>query len=315
MATLSEALHRYLCVRRAFGFDLRFEERVLSKFTAMADAQGATHITTALFLEWRASYGQADNDTWAKRLTMVRAFAAWLRGSDPDTEIPPAGLIVGKPRRGKPYIFSDTEVATLVAEAARLPSPYGLRGWTCATLFGLIAVTGLRINEALSLDHRHLDLKHGLLVVERSKNRRSRTIPLSESTVEHLIAYQQERNRILGTPEEAFFRIESGSRFADCRARYNFARVCQRIGLRAPQRYCRHGRGPRIHDLRHTFAVRTIMDWYRRGLDPDREMPKLSAYLGHVKPEHTYWYIEAVPELLQLAARRAEGKLDREAIP
>ncbi len=188
MATLTTALERYLAVRRAFGFDLSFEERVLRRFTALADAQGATHITTKLFLHWKASYGHADNNTWASRLGMVRVFAAWLKGLDPETEVPPAGLIVGKLRRGKPYIFSETEIAAIVAEAARLPSPYGLRGWTCATLFGLIATTGLRISEALALDARQLDLKQGTLSVERSKNGRSRIIPLAASTVARLIA-------------------------------------------------------------------------------------------------------------------------------
>lgn len=313
MATLTAALERYLAVRRAFGFDLSFEERVLRKFTALADAQGAAHITTKLFLYWKASYGHADNNTWASRLGMVRVFAAWLKGFDSETEVPPAGLIVGKLRRGKPYIFSETEIAAIVTEAARLPSPYGLRGWTCATLFGLIATTGLRISEALALNARHLDLKQGALSVERSKNGRSRIIPLAASAVERLIAYQRERDRLLGASRDAFFLFETGRRPSDCCARWNFARVCQSVGLREPQRFCRHGRGPRIHDLRHTFAVRTIVDWYRRGLDPDREMPKLSAYLGHLKPEYTYWYIEAVPELLRLASERAERSLSREA--
>jgi integrase/recombinase XerD len=311
MATLTAALERYLSVRRALGYDLSTEERVLRRFTALADAEGAEHITVELFLRWKAHYGHASNSTWASRLGMVRRFATWLQGIDRETEVPPAGLIVGKLRRGRPYIFSASQIAAIVAEAAKLPSPYGLRGWTCATLFGLIATTGLRISEALALDAQHVDLKQGTLTIERSKNGRSRVVPLADSTTERLVAYRHERDRLLGAEQEAFFLFETRRTPTDGCARYHFAQVCQRIGLREPQRFNRHGRGPRIHDLRHTFAVRTIMDWYRRGLDPDREMPKLSTYLGHVKPEHTYWYIEAVPELLQLAAERAERNLAR----
>jgi integrase/recombinase XerD len=309
MATLTAALERYLAVRRAFGFDLSTAERVLRKFTALADAEGAEHVTVELFLRWKAQYGHADNNTWSARLGMVRGFATWLQGLDPQTEVPPTGLIAGKLRRSKPYIYSDEQIAAIVAEAARLPSAYGLRGWTCATLFGLIATTGLRINEALALDARHVDLDQSVLTIERSKNGRSRVVPLADSTTARLLAYRHERDRLLGTEHRAFFLFESGRRPSDCSARYNFAQVCQRLGLRDPQRFNRHGRGPRIQDLRHSLAVKTIIDWYRCGLDPDREMPKLSAYLGHSKPEHTYWYIEAVPELLELAAERAERAL------
>jgi integrase/recombinase XerD len=138
-------------------------------------------------------------------------------------------------------------------------------------------------------------------------------VPIAASAGERLGTYCAERVRLLGATAGAFFRNDDGRRLGDCSARYNFAVVSQEIGLRDAQRFCKHGRGPRIHDLRHTFAVRTIMGWYRKGLDPDREMIKLSTYLGHTKPEHTYWYIEAVPELLQLASERAERSLTSNA--
>jgi integrase len=206
-------------------------------------------------------------------------------------------------------MYSDAEITAIVAESARLPSAYGLRGWTCSTLFGLIALTGLRVNEALRLDDEDVDLKEAVLTVRRAKNGKSRFIPISPCATERLRAYRAERSRILGAGRAAFFLLENGDRPTDCTARYNFAMVCQQIGLRAPQPFNKHGRGPRIHDLRHTFAVRTITDWYRHGLDPEREMLKLSTYLGHAKPELTYWYIEAIPELLQLACERAERNL------
>ena len=239
----------------------------------------------------------------------MRAFATWLQSIDPLNEVPPVGLIPGKLHRGRPYIYTEKQIAGIVAEAARLPSSYGLRGWTCSTLFGLIAVTGLRISEAIGLDDMDVDLNEGVLTIRRGKNNTSRFVPISACTVTRLGAYRAERNRLLGASPAPFFRLDEGQRPDDCCIRYNFALVCQSIGLRDHQNYYKHGRGPRIHDLRHTFAVRTIIDWYREGLDADREMIKLTTYLGHKEPEFTYWYIEAVPELLQLASERAERSI------
>jgi len=309
MTNLSQRLADYLAVRRSLGFDLTFDERILRVFTTFADGEAADHITVDLFLRWKADYGHASNNTWSHRLGMVRAFASWLRGYDDRTEVPPPGLIPAKWHRPRPYIYSDEQVATLVSRAAKLRSRYGLRGWTCSTLFGLIAVTGLRINEALRLDDEDVDLDVGVVMVKRGKNGKARLVPVAPSTVERLAAYRTERIRLLGPTAGAFFRNDDGRRLSEWSARYNFAVVSQDIGVRQPQRFCKHGRGPRIHDLRHTFAVCTIMGWYRKGLDPDREMLRLSTYLGHVKPDHTYWYIEAVPELMQLAAQRAERSL------
>jgi integrase len=176
-------------------------------------------------------------------------------------------------------------------------------------LFGLIAVTGMRVSEAIGLDDKDVDLVEAVVTVRRGKNGRSRFVPVSSCTADHLGSYRAERNRILGSSPSPFFLFERGQRPNDFSVRYNFAQVSQAIGLRNRQDYYKHGRGPRIHDLRHTFAVSTIIDWYKKGLDPDREMIKLSTYLGHVKPEYTYWYIEAVPELLQLASKRAEWSI------
>lgn len=309
MTSLSTHLENYLAVRRSFGYDLSSQERVLRRFTSFADTQGTDHITVDLFLRWKNHFGSANNNTWSNRLSMVRAFATWLQVIERRNEVPPPGLIPGKFHRPRPYIYTDEQIAEIVAEAVLLPSSYGLRGWTCSTLFGLIAVTGLRVSETIKLDERDVDLKEAVLTVRCSKNGKSRLIPISARTAARLGAYRTERNRIFGGGWTPFFMLDGGQRPDDCSVRYNFAIVCQRIGLRNRQDFYKHGRGPRIHDLRHTFAVRTIMDWYRKGLDPDREMIKLSTYLGHAKPEHTYWYIEAVPELLQLASERVERSI------
>jgi integrase/recombinase XerD len=279
MTTLTERLDEYIAVRRSLGYDLSFVARVLRGFTTFADRESADHISVDLFLRWRNGFGKASNYTWSRRLGMVRMFAGWLQGHDARTEVPPPGLIVGKLRRGRPYIYSEAEVAKIVSLAAKLPSRYGIRGWTCSTLFGLIAVTGLRINEAIALDDNDVDLDEGVITVKRGKNGTARFAPLAQCTVARLRTYRAERTRLLGPTAGPFFLIESGQRPTDCCVRYNFAIVSQDLGLRDVQRFCKH------------------------------EMIKLSTYLGHTKPEHTYWYIEAVPELLQLASARAKRSL------
>jgi integrase len=266
-------------------------------------------------MAWRAEFGHADQHTWCARLGMVRQFAFWLSGVDPKNEVPPKGLIPGRYRRQRPYIYSEREIARIVREASRLPSPNGIRCLTFTTLFGLIAVTGLRISEALSMNNDDVDWETGVVTIRQGKLGKARLIPVSKSTLARLARYAAKRDRLLGKRPRSFFVSDTGSRPDDCSARYNFAVVCQRIGLRPAQRFNKHGRGPRIHDLRHTFAARTLVKWYRTGKDPDREMLKLSTYLGHTEPAHTYWYIEAVPELLELAAKRAERVLALEAAP
>lgn len=313
--TLVHELDRYLSVRRSLGYGLGTAERVLRRFVDYADAQGARHVTTDLFLRWQDAFGDAGRQTWGARFGMVRLFAQWLHGLDADHEVPPRGLVPYRYRRTRPYIYSEAEITTIIAEAAMLPSIYGMRGLTCSTLFGLIAVTGLRISEATGLDTGDVDLDDGVLHIRRGKLGKERLLPLDGSVIERLRAYGIERDRLLGGTPVPFFVGCSRDRLSDCSARYNFAQVCQRIGLRDKQCDSRHGRGPRIHDLRHSFAARTMIGWYRSGKDPAREMIKLTTWLGHANPDHTYWYIEAVPELLELASARVVRASDREVRP
>jgi len=302
---IAPQLDRYLSIRRGLGYDLRTDERILRRFARFADQAGASHVDTALFLRWDASLPDVGRSTRSARFGKVRLFAQWLSGTDPAHEVPPRGLLPGRSGRQRPYIYSASEITSIIAAAQALPSIYGLRGLTCSTLFGLIAVTGIRISEALALDDDDLDAGDGVLRVRRGKLGRERLLPLDPTVVAQLVAYAAERDRVLGRAAPALFVTEMGTRLTDCAARYNFARACQRIGLRADQQYGRHGRGPRIHDLRHTFAVRTMIDWYRAGKDPAREMIRLTTYLGHTDPSNTFWYLEAVPELLELAMTRA----------
>jgi integrase len=184
----------------------------------------------------------------------------------------------------------------------------GLRAHTYATLFGLLAATGLRLGEALALDRDDVDLRGGVLAIRRAKFGKSRFVPVHDSTRRALHRYAQQRDLLLPRPASpAFLLSERGTRVTQCSARYTFAVVSRGVGLRAPTRGRRHGRGPRLHDMRHRLAASTLVRWYREGRDVERELPKLSTYLGHVHVADTYWYIEAVPELLRLATERATG--------
>lgn len=312
MSALSQELDRYLAIRRSLGFELRTDERILRRFIEYAEQRGAEHLNAETFIKWRESFGDASQYTWSRRLGIVRIFVQWLHGIDPRHEVPSRDLIPSRQRRNKPHIYTPEQIRAIVETATTLQSINGIRSLTYPTLFGLIAVTGLRISEAISLDSGDVDLETGVLTLRKGKLGKARLIPVSMCTTLKLAAYAKERDRLLERSSQPFFVADHGERVGDCSARYNFAVVCQSLGLREKQRFNKHGRGPRIHDLRHTFAVRTMLNWYRSGMDPAREMIKLTTYLGHANPEHTYWYIEAVPELLALASARAERSIAAE---
>jgi integrase len=240
---------------------------------------------------------------------MVRGFAVWLSARDERTEVPPANLLPYRYHRKTPYIYSDAEIEELVRAACRLSSRRGLRGRTYSTVFGLLSVTGMRASEALTLDREDVGLEDGILRIRQTKFRKSRLVPVHESTRQVLLDYARQRERVVRRPASAaFFLSELGGRVSYWATYSNFVKVSREIGLRPPVEGDRDGHGPRLHDMRHRFAVRTLIDWYRAGIDVEREIPKLATYLGHVHVNETYWYIEAVPELLELATRRLERR-------
>ena len=302
MTTMREGVVEYLALRRSLGFTLRKVEWMLGQFLDYVELQGAEFITTDLAKRWARLPAQSLTATWSARLSAVRLFAAWWSATEPRTEIPPLGLFPGRYRRQAPYIYSDAEIEAIVQTAEQLRSRVGLRGPSYATIYGLLAVTGMRISEVIALDVGDIDLRQGVLTIRRTKFGKSRLLPLHASTVAALDRYARQRDRLVKRACDAFFISEKGVRISQWGTRYNFAQVSRTVGLRSPGG--RHGRGPRIHDLRHRFAVRTLIAWYRAGLDAERELPRLSAYLGHAHIADTYWYIEAVPELLQLATER-----------
>jgi len=305
MSAIRDALTQYIAVRRALGTQLREPAVTLGHFVEVLERKGAEFITTHLALRWAQEPKRAQRATWARRLTMVRRFAAWLSAFDPRTEVPPKRLFNARHRRNKPYIFTDQEIERLMAEAARLPSPKGLCSLTHVTLIGLLAATGLRPGEALALELRDVDLQTGILAIRQTKFGKSRFVPIKDSTCAALAHYVERRNVVCACrPADGFLVSENGARLRDYAARLTFAKVSCAIGLRAAAEGRRIGRGPRLQDMRHTFATRKLIEWYKAGLDVERELPKLATYLGHVDVSHTYWYIESVPELLHLATER-----------
>jgi len=303
---LAKALDDYLALRRVLGFKLKATARQLPKFVRFIEREGATFITTGLALRWAQEDPEASAVTHSDRLGMVRRFAAWHSSEDPRTEVPPGRLLPRRYQRPAPYIYSDAEVASIVASAASLPSASGLRSLTCSTLFGLLAVTGMRIGEAVALDRSDVDLETGTLTIREGKLGKSRVVPIHTTTKDILAHYADSRDAILtGAIAPAFFVSERRRRISQGAAQKNFILVAWTMGLRSPGIDGRRGRGPRLHDLRHRFAVSTLIHWYRSGADVDREIPKLATYLGHNGPAEVYWYLQAVPELLQLATERS----------
>jgi integrase len=303
MIVLSKALNDYLGLRNGLGFKMKDAKRDLPKFVSFLKRRRSPSITTRLAVEWAAEPQAAKPGYWAQRLSMARGFAKYLSGLDPCTEIPPAGILPYGNRRRRPHIYTTDEVRRLL-KATRTSGMAGrIRPQTYATLFGLLAVTGLRLSEAINLDDGDVDLNGGVLTIRESKWRKSRLVPIHSTTMKRLALYQRKRNRLhprQTTP--AFFILNNGNRPKVIAAEKEFLRVARRIGLRGPA----GTKGPYLHDLRHTFAVNTLLHWYRLGTDVERHLPELSTYLGHSRVAYTYWYLSAEPELLQLAATRLD---------
>jgi integrase/recombinase XerD len=301
MKTLSTHLQQYLQLRRRLGFKLRDAGGILSKFVLFAKRQRAAFVTTKLALRWAIQPVDCHPALWTTRLNKVRQFAQYVSALDPRTEIPPHGLLPHRYHRKSPYLYSDQEVHDLISAARRLPSPQHLRGATYTTLFGLLAVTGMRVGEALGLDRADVDLAQALLTVRQTKGNQPRLVPIHPSTVQVLRRYERLRDRVCPQPiSRHFFLSERGAPLTYCIVRYWFIKVSRQIGLRQPSD--RHG--PRIHDLRHRFSIRTLVHWYRTDQDVEAHLPELATYLGHRHVNDTYWYLSATPELLQLATRR-----------
>ncbi len=305
MNGLGLALDSYLAVRRALGFKLDRAEHELRKFVRYAHQQQASIVTTALAWDWATESNNAGPITHAKHLDAVRGFARHLHASDPRHEVPPVNLIPYHTFRHQPYIYSDKDVTALLEAAQGIRHPF--KAITLTTLFGLLAVTGMRLGEALALDVDDVDYNDAVLFIRDSKFHKSRQLPLHSTTRDVLRAYADKRNEFISRPRaQSFLLSTSGKRLISQNVHTTFWRLLQKAGLYE----CRPHR-PRIHDLRHSFAVKTVRRWYEAGLDVEPRLPSLSTYLGHVSPTSTYWYLTATPELMALAARRLEAAMGK----
>jgi integrase len=303
MTDLRSALERYLSMRKGLGYKYEHQTRRLADFVSFMEKRQARTITTKLAMEW-ATLPPDRHASWALRLTDVRGFARHVANFDPKTEVPPAGILPGL-KRAKPYIYSDAEIDALLAAALALPPGDGLRRWTYHSLFGLIVVTGMRLSEAIGLEHDDIDLAAGVLMVRSTKFGKSRLVPLHPTTCAALRRYAERRDAHLRSRcGPTFFVAERGSPLLHQYVHRVFWRLSRKIGLRRPG----DRTGPRVHDFRHRFAIRTLLGWYREGRDVEQQLPVLSTYLGHACVRDTYWYLSACPELMQEAARRLDRR-------
>ena len=314
--SLQRRIDDYLTERRRLGFVLRSSDTFLAGFASYVTRRHHRGpLTVELMADWvrHGKGGQGSPETWVRRLGKLRSFVRYLKQFEPDTEVPDESIFGPEPGRVAPHIYHEEEIVELLA-AARQLGPHGsLRPMTFETLFGLMASTGLRVSEAIHLRDDDVDLKHGMLTIRQTKFAKSRQLPLHPSTVTALRHYRRQRARYVSTTADSPFLISSRGRG-----------LGQPLGQRQAHRVfnalrdslCWENRGahaaPRLHDLRHTFAVRRMLLWYADGTDIDRMMLALSTYLGHTKIVYTYWYLTAVPELMALAGGKFERFADIE---
>lgn len=291
----------YLRLRRSLGFKLTDHGPLLAHFTDYLDAAGATRITTELAVCFAQLPRHVQPIVWAHRLSMVRGFARFLRTIDPATEVPPHRVFAPHYQRPTPYLWQETEVLDLMAAARQLRPP--LCALTYETVFGLLWCSGMRIGETINLQKGDVDLSDGVITVRQAKLGRTRLVPLQQGCTDALASYAARRDRLCPHPRsQAFFLSSRGTTLIPQTVGQTFHRLAVKTGLRTETKR------PRIHDLRHSLAVRVLASWYRAGIDVDTRMIALSTYLGHVNASDTYYYLTASPELIALVAERLDDQ-------
>lgn len=300
---LRTQLADYLALRRALGYRLARPEKLLGQFLDHLEHAGEARITVAVALDW-ARLPAGGSNWWAYRLSAVRGFATYLHTRNPEHEVPAAELLPQRSHRASPYLYSAADITALIAATSSLRT--SLRQATFATLIGLLAVTGIRVGEAIALDRGDVDLAVGRLVVRHGKFGKTRELVLHPTTVDALRGYQRLRDRLApATGSSALLVSTAGTRLIYCNVHHAFHRLVGLAGLTPRSGSCR----PRIHDLRHSFAVTAMLDAYAAGEDGQTRLTLLSTWLGHVHPGSTYWYLSASPELMALAGARLEAHL------
>ncbi|WP_447732343.1 tyrosine-type recombinase/integrase [Rhodanobacter soli] len=308
MSTLQLAMEEYLQVRRALGYKLREAGAELPRFVNFMEERRAKHITARLALEWAQQSTTVQPAEWARRLGFVRGFARYLSAFDSATEVPAAGLLPYRRQRARPHVYTEQEIDGLLSAALELPTAFPstrLRPHIFHCLIGLLSVTGLRISEALGLQVGDVDLGNAVLTIRGAKLGRDRLLPVHATTCAALSEYLQQRERFPDMRDSPYlFASRRGKRLDIGLVHRTFYTLSRQIGLRGPL----DSHGPRLHDLRHRFAVMTLLHWYASGDDPTRQLSVLSTYLGHVHVADTYWYLSAWPELMAQAMARLERR-------
>ena len=304
MSNLREGIADYLELRRSLGFKLRKDERLLLDFAQFMERRRVTRITSKLALTWAKRPESTDPNYLAGRLRAIRSFARYRIVADPRTEIPPTDLLPRQRSTFQPHIFSQEEIARLLAASLqRRRGAKPISRWSRYAIFGLLSVTGMRVGEALKLDLKDVDLDQGVLTIRNAKFGKSRLVPVHATTCTALKLYLEQREAFLGGRVAApFFISPLGTRVTHCTLDDSFRRLCRKLGLRG-----RSGaKGPRMHDMRHTMAVEVLRRCYGTGADPERRLPALSTYLGHTHLNYTYWYLHQNPSLMTQAVTRLE---------
>jgi integrase len=309
MTTLRQAVQEYVRMRRDLGFKLQEAGKGLIDFVTFMEQNRASYITQTLALVWAQQPLNAQPAYRAQRLSFVRGFAHYRSATDPRTQIPAQGLLPFQLRRPRPYLYSDTEIRSLLRAALGMPCRYKrgeLRPWVYYCLFGLLSVSGLRLGEARNIELRDVDLKAAVLTIRGAKFGKTRLVPLHVSTCRVLADYVDRRKRHWGErPVSSYLFVSSwGHRLDGGDIHRTFYALSRQIGLRGPS----DSHGPRLHDMRHRFATHTLLHWYRSNQDPERKLPLLSAYLGHVHVADTQWYLSGSPELMREAMRRLDRR-------
>lgn len=302
MNALQHHLAQYIAARRALGTRLKEPAQTLLQFIKFLTRKHSAYITTPLALEWSQQSKNVQRATWARKLSMVRQFARWVHAIEPRHQIPPPRLLNVRHRRNPPHIYSDEQIVNLMVAASKLRSTKGMKASSLEVIIGLLAATGLRPGEAFALQRKDVDLQTGMLNIRESKFGKSRQVPIHPSTVVALKRYACQRDVIFCSPDSShFFLSEQGTALIAGAVRSWFCKISRSCGVREKIPGHRYGRGPRLQDLRHTFATKRLVEWYRAGENVASQLPKLASYLGHSSVGCTYWYIQAVPELLALA--------------
>jgi integrase len=308
MSTLRTLLQDYLSMRRALGYKLRSDGASLLSFVSFMEQEQAEFISTSKALAWATLPKSAQKGRWSARLCYVRGFASYCRAFDPRTEVPPTGLLPIHYQRSTPFFFSDDHIHQLLQASLQICPSSPFVGKTYYCLFGLLSVSGLRISEALGLALDNVDLEEGILSIYSSKFGKSRLIPLHSSTVDVLADYRVCREQFLAGRQVPYWFINGeAKRLSYDAVRDTFLRLLEGIDLCASS----GNRKPHLHDLRHRFAVVTLLQWYRAKENVEQKLPILSTYLGHVEIRDTYWYLSAFPELMEIAAARLDQRWEQ----